>query len=49
MLRAALNARRAARDEDSRAQYVALGERPPGRRAAQHARLLAVFGAPVAG
>ena len=49
MLRVVLNAKRAARDENLRAQYVALDGEPPGRRAARHARLLAVFGAPVAG
>jgi len=47
-LRAALNAKRAARDEDLPAQYVALGGGPPGRSAVLHARLPAVFGAQVA-
>jgi hypothetical protein len=47
VLRAALNAKRAARDEDLRVQYVALGGEPPGRSDAGHARLPAVFGAQV--
>jgi len=47
VLRAALNAKRAARDEDSHVQYVALGGEPPGRSVAGHARLPAVFGAQV--
>ena len=49
MLHAALNVKRAARDEDSRVRYVALGGGPADRNAAQHARLPAVFGAQVAG
>jgi hypothetical protein len=49
VLRVALNAKRAARDEDLRVRYVALGGVRPGRSAAQHARLPAVFGAQVAG
>jgi len=48
VLRAALNARRAARDEDSRVRYVALGEGLREASAARHAKLPAVFGAQVA-
>ena len=48
VLRAALNAKRAARDEDLRVRYVALDGGPPGRTAARHARLPAAFGAQVA-
>ena len=47
VLRAALNAKRAARDEDLHVQYVALGGERPGRSDAGHARLPAVFGAQV--
>ena len=47
MLRAALNAKRAERDEDLRVWCVALGGEPPGRSDAGHARLPAVFGAQV--
>ena len=47
VLRAALNAKRAARDEELRVRYVVLGEERPGRNAARHARLPAVFGAQV--
>ena len=47
VLRAALNAKRAARDEDLHVRYVALGGGPPGRSVAGHARLPAVFGAQV--
>ena len=49
VLRAALNVKRAARDEDLRVRYVALGGGPPGRNAAAHARLPAAFGAQVEG
>ena len=49
MLRAALNVKRAARDEDSRVRYVALGEGLREASAAQHARVPAAFGAQVAG
>lgn len=48
MLHAALNAKRAARDEKLRVWYVALGEGPPGRSGAGHARRPAAFGAQVA-
>ena len=47
-LRAVLNAKRAARDEDLRVQYVVPGGGPQGRNAAQHAKLPAVFVAQVA-
>ena len=47
VLRAALNAKRAARDEELHVRYVALGGGPPGRSVAGHARLPAVFGAQV--
>jgi hypothetical protein len=49
VLRAALNVKRAAKDEDLRVRYVALGGGPPGRTAAPHAKLPAAFGAQVAG
>ena len=49
VLRAALNAKRAARDEDLHVQYVALGGGVREANAAQHARLPAVFDAQVAG
>ena len=48
MLRDALNAKRAARDEDLRVRYVVLDGGPPSRSAAQHAKLPAVFGAQLA-
>jgi hypothetical protein len=48
-LGAALHAERAAKDEDLRAPYVALGEGPVGRNAARHAEVPVVFGAQVAG
>ena len=49
MLRVALNAKRAARDEELPVRSVALGEGRPGRIAARHARLPAVCGAQAAG
>ena len=48
VLRVALNAKRAARDEELRVRYVALGGGRPGRSAAGHARLPAVCGAQAA-
>ena len=48
-MRAALNAKRAARDEGLHVGYVALGGGPQDRNAAQRARVLAVSGAQVAG
>ena len=48
MLRAALNAKRAERDEELRVPYVALGEGLREASAARHAKLPAVFGAQVA-
>jgi hypothetical protein len=48
VLRAALNAKRAARDEDLRVSSVAPGGELPGRNAGGHVRLPAVFGAQVA-
>ncbi len=48
MLRAALNVKRAAKAEEVRVRYVALGGGPPDRSAAGHARLPAAFGAQVA-
>jgi len=49
VLRAAPNVKRAARDEDLRVRYVALGGGLREASVAGHARLLAVFGAQVAG
>ena len=49
MLRGALNVKRAAKDEGLRVRYVALGGGPLGASAARHVRLLAAFGAQVAG
>ena len=49
MLRAELNAKRAARDEDLPVWYVARGGGLQGANAAQHARLPAVFVAQLAG
>ena len=49
MLRAALNARCAARDEELRARYVGPGGGPPEASVARHAKLPAVFAVPVAG
>jgi hypothetical protein len=48
VLRAALNVKRAARDEDLRVRYVAKDERPREASAARRAKLLAVFGGQVA-
>jgi hypothetical protein len=48
VLRAALNAKRAERDEELRVRYVALGEGLREASAARHAKLPAVFGAQVA-
>jgi hypothetical protein len=47
-LRGALSAKRAAKAEESRVQYVAQGEEPQEASAARHAKLPAVFGAQVA-
>jgi len=48
VLRAALNVKRGARDEDLRVRYVALGGGQREGNAARHARLPAVFDAQVA-
>ena len=49
MLRAALNVKRAAKDEDLRVRYVALDGGPPGRTGAPHAKPPAAFGARAVG
>jgi hypothetical protein len=48
VLRAALNGKRAAKDEDLRVRYVARGEALQEATVAEHAKVRAVFVAPVA-